>query len=723
MTPIRSRKHNPARLAALIAATLPFAVHAADEPSKARSTTLPTVNVEAADEPRAAYKAEQASNPQFTEPLLDTPLTVNVITEELIRDQAVDNLRDVLRNVPGISIQAGEGGVPAGDNLSIRGFNARTDIFIDGVRDFGGYSRDPFNLEQVEVIKGPASTYAGRGSTGGSVNLVSKSAKTENFSYLNLGVGTDSYKRLTADLNRKLNDTTAVRLNLMGHDADTPGRDEVFNSRAAFAPTISFGLNTPTRVSLSYFFMKQDNLPDYGIPWVPNTNTTPELANYLDKPAPVDFDNFYGLTARDYEDITTHVATAEVEHDVSTRMSVRNITRFGHNYRDSIVTAPRFASNNSTDIRRTDEKSRDEVNAILSNLTTLNYSFATGDIGHTLVAGLELAHERAKNFLRPPTGPDSQNTDLFNPDPSDPYTDNLQRDGTFTRGDANSVAVFVGDNVQLSERWELNGGLRWDRYSIDYQPDTGAELSRTDNEWSWRAGVVYKPAENGSIYLGYGTSFNPAAEGLNLGTRVDRSNFFGVDPEENRSIELGTKWELMRGRVLATAALFRTDKTNARTQDPADNTDFIVLEGEQRVQGVELSLGGQITKAWQAYAGYVFMDSEILASKDPAEVGNELSNTPENTFNLWTTYDLSPALRIGGGAQFVDERFSNFSNARKAPDFWLYSAMASYQVNDRFGLQLNLNNITDERYIDAVGGGHFVPGVGRNAVLNLSINL
>ena len=709
----------PLAAALLLMGALP--AHAQGTPPAAGDPvpTLPTVRVQ--DSAPAPYKSEEARDPQFTQPLVDTPQTINVVPEAVIEQRAATTLRDVLRNVPGISMQAGEGGVPAGDQLTIRGFSARTDLFVDGVRDFGGYARDPFNLEQVEVVKGPASTYSGRGSTGGYINLVSKTPRLNAFSQADLSVGTDAYKRLTADLSRPLGDgkNTALRLNLMVHDAEVPGRGEVEVSRWGIAPSVAFGLGGDTRLTLSYFHMSQDNLPDYGLPWVPATNVP--LAAYANRAPPVDFENFYGLTARDYEDIGTDIASAEFEHDFNDALSVRNLLRYGRTGRDSIITAPRFLNNNSTLVRRNDWKSRDQTDTILANLTDFTYAFKTGSLAHTLVAGLELTRETEENFIRVKTGPDSPATDLFNPNPSDPYLDNIQPNGTKTDADADGAAVYVADTVKFSEQWQASGGLRWDRYEVDYQAADGTRFARTDSEPSWRAALVYKPRPEGSVYAGYGSSFNPSAEGLSLanttGNNNPATNSPNLEPEENRTYEFGAKWELADRRLLLSGAVFRTEKTNARTQDPDDPNDLIVLEGEQRVDGFEVGLAGSLTRAWQLYGGYAYLDSEVVESNDTDEVGNKLPNTPRGSFNLWTTYDLPGGVQLGGGALYVGDRYSSLANTRLAESYWTYDALVAWRVNRSVELRLNLLNLGDEEYIDYVGGGHFIPGQGRQVLL------
>ncbi len=286
--------------------------------------------------------------------------------------------------------------------------------------------------------------------------------------------------------------------------------------------------------------------------------------------------------------------------------------------------------------------------------------------------------------------------------------------------------------MSLGDHWQLTGGLRYDRFDIDYSSvaSTGApayasgartNLSRVDEMVSWRAGLVYKPVENGSVYLGYGTSFNPSAEGLTLNNTATAANNVNLDPEQSRTVELGTKWDLLEDRLQLTAAVFRTDKTNARTEDPADPTDTVVLDGEQRVQGIEVGFAGSLTDDWRVFGGYTLLDSEVVASNNPLEVGRELMNTPRHSANLWTVYDLPRGFQVGAGLQFTDSRFnSNNDAAREAPSFCLFDAMVGYEVNKNFSLRLNLYNLADKAYIDRVGGGHFIPGAGRSAVLTAS---
>jgi catecholate siderophore receptor len=673
-----------------------------------------------ADAVEVTGRTLSVSSPKYTEPLRDIPQTITVIPRGVMEEQGAVTLRDVLRNVAGITFQAGEGGVPAGDQMTIRGFSARTDMFIDGVRDFGGYSRDAFNLEQVEVTKGPSSSIAGRGSTGGSINQVTKSPQLGASYDGAIGVGNAAYKRSTIDINQPLEGlgaNTAFRLNAMWTDTEVANRDEVGGERWGIAPSLGFGIGTPTRLTLSYLHLAQDNLPEYGLPWVP-ANTNPQLEQYSNGMPPVDQSNFYGLKTRDYEKTDTDVATVSFERDFSSQLTLRNLTRYGQNDRDSVITAPRFASvNTSTAINR-QLQSRDMIDEIVSNQTTANVRLQTGKLHHAIATGLEFSRETSENFAR--SGPTAPTADLFNPNPNDPYPGPITRTGASTRGTADSASAYAFDTVSIGQ-WEFSGGLRFDRFEAETEAvavgGVVTPFERTDNAVSWRAGAVYKPRPNGSIYLGYGTSFNPSAEGLALSAATVL-----LDPEETRSVEVGTKWDLMQERVSLTSAIFRTEKTNARTPGINPGDPPTVLEGEQVVNGVEFGITGRMTSRWSAIGSAAFMSSDIAASNTPTELDNALALTPEKTFSLWTTYDLPRNITVGGGVQYMDSVFRNATNTASVPSYWLLNTVVSYAVNQNLTLRLNGNNLADEEYVDRVGGGHYIPGAGRTVFVTLAVN-
>ena len=673
---------------------------------------LLTLQAEAATVDVVDNRTAVVTSPKYTEPLSNTPQTISVIPEQVIKQQGATTLRDVLNNVPGITLTAGEGGAPAGDNLTIRGFSARNDIYIDGVRDLGAQSRDPFNLEQVEVVKGPSSTFTGRGSTGGTINLVSKLPNLRRSVSGEFTVGTANTKRGTIDVNLPLNDTTAIRINAMAHDSDFPGREVVQNRRWGFAPSIMFGLGTATRFAFSYFTLSQDNTSDYGIPWVPATNLP--LAEFRDRPAPVPRSTFYGFLDRDKEKLRSDLFTARIERDFNDRLSLRNQFRYGYSNRDSIATPPRFASINSTAINR-ELRSWIARDDIFDNQTDVTVRFSTGGLQHSAVIGGSAAYEKNHRVLR--TGPNSQTT-LLNPNPLDVHTGAIFINPLEPDATARSFAGYVFDTIRIGDKWQFVGGLRWDHFSVEGNnvvagptPNTFvfSPLDRTDKILSGRAAVVFKPIEIGRLYASFGTSANPSLEGL-LYSPVDAR----LDPEKTRTFEAGTKWDLIGGRLLLSGAVFRVEKTDART--PGINTSDLTLDGDIRIEGIELSATGNVTENWQIFSGYTLLDSEIVRSRAVSlgipEQGKELSNTPRNSFNLWTTYRFDRFF-FGGGTRFVGERFGNNINTRVVDSYWVTDAMMSVRVNKNIDLRVNVNNIADKYYIDRIGGGHIVPGAGR----------
>ncbi|HJQ71699.1 MAG TPA: TonB-dependent siderophore receptor [Blastocatellia bacterium] len=658
--------------------------------------------------------AATISSSKYTEPLRDVPQTVSVIPRAVIEEQGATTLRDVLRNVPGLTIAAGEGGAPAGDNLTLRGFSARNDVFVDGVRDLSPQARDPFNLEQVEVVKGPASAYNGRGSTGGTINLVSKAPAVVPFYGFTFNVGSDETKRVTADVNVPLErlglgKRTAFRFNFLAHESGVAGRDVVENQRWGAAPSLALGLGTPTRLTLSYFKLKQDNISDYGIPWVPATNNA--LREFRDKPAPVPRDTFYGLRNRDFEKLNSDLATVRLDRDFSDSFTLRNQFRYGRSTRDSIATPPRFAGDNSTAINR-ELRSWLTEDEIWDNQADLRARFSTGAIEHSLISGLALTREHNERKTR--TAPNMLTT-LLNPNPDDVFTGAITLSPIVGDVTGNSAAAFAFDTVKLGSKFELNGGLRWDYFDVEGINTAGLEVARIDRMLSWRAGAIYKPRTNGSIYAAYGTSLNPSLEGLSYQTAN-----VAIEPEKTYTFEVGSKWDLLNERLLVSLAGFRVEKTNARTPGLLPDDPPQVLEGEQRVYGAELGVTGTISRDWTVFAAYTYLDSEILRSNTLAEVGKELLNTPKNSVSFWTSYQLPWKIEAGGGVRFVDDRYGNNTNTRRVGSYTTVDAMASRPLSEHIDLRLNLYNLSNAYYFDRLGGGHLVPGAARSA--NLSLN-
>ena len=660
------------------------------------------ISVEA-DSP--GYKPGPVQSPKYSGPLRDIPQSITVVPKEVIQERGATSVTEILRTQPGISLGAGEGGTPLGDRAFIRGFDARTDMFVDGARDFGGFFRDPFNVEQVEIAKGPGSVYSGRGSTGGTINLVSKKPFQRNSYNGSVTFGTDLTKRATVDVNQSLApygiDGAAIRLNGMVHDADVAGRDEADVMRWGIAPSITFGLDGPTQLTLSYYHLSQDNLPDYGHPFDPDTGA----------PVDVDRDNFYGLPARDLDKVENDLVTAEITHRVNQSWSLNNQARFGRTSKDFIVTKPEYTAGAATVTR--DDRSRDSIDTILINQTNVTGKFDTGWAGHNLTAGIELVRETSANRGR--SIDDATDADLFNPNPDDPYNGAITSAATRAESTTLTGAIYAFDTVNLGKYFDLVGGARWDNFNTNYENAAGDEFDRFDSAVTWRVGGVYKPLPYGSIYFAYGTSINPSSEGLTLSASND-----ALEPEESETYELGTKWDLFDERLSVNAAVFRTNKTNARTTAPGDTVT--VLAGEQRVDGVEIGVAGNVTDQWRLYGGYTFLNSEIESSRNEAEVGNRFANIAPHSFSLWSVYQFTPQIDGGFGAQYVARRYANNANTRWLPSYWRFDATVGYKFNEHVDFRINALNLTDETYYDSTHNGqHALVAPGRSVLVTTNV--
>jgi len=496
-----------------------------------------TLDIRTSEFVEVAGRGAVVASPKFTQALRDIPQTISVIPREVIQSQGATTLRDVLRNVPGITFQAGEGGggLP-GDSFTMRGFSAANDVFIDGIRDPGGYSRDAFNLEQVEVAKGPSSSIAGRGATGGAVNQVTKSPGLQPSHGGSLGVGNADYRRGTLDMNHPIGGAelgAAWRMNLMWTDAGVSGRDVVENNSWGFAPSLAFGVGRPTEVTLKYQRLVQDNVPDYGLPW----GASPGFPTGAFQATPaIDQSNFYGLRDYDFEDIRSNAATAEVMHRFDGPFTLRNVTRYSDTERDSAITSPRPPNRQ---LQR-----REMGNGNVANQTNVAASLGRGRARHDVVAGLELSHETTSSRNSSQTSNQPQ-VSVNTPNPGDrPLGPMPANTGNPSETRLNLAGIYLFDTVNLGAKWQVTGGARWDLVDVDYRLTTLATSETTaiqssDSMVSWRGGLVYKPRESGSVYAGYGTSFNPsvdaASTGAALSTAATAANNPSLAPEESHN--------------------------------------------------------------------------------------------------------------------------------------------------------------------------------------------
>jgi len=744
---------------------------AADEAKNAN--TLNTVKVEA-DAIEPAFKADKASSPKLTQPLVDTPQTIVVVKKELFQQQAATTLSETLRNTPGITMLMGENGNTAtGDSIFMRGFDTQGSIFVDGIRDLGSISRDTFNTEQVEIAKGPAGVDNGRGAASGYINMSSKLANLEDAVTGNISAGSGEYKRATVDVNRALSDSSAIRVNLLKQEAGVAGRDEVENNFEGVAASLAFGLQTDTRTYFNYLSMKQSGIPDGGIPTIgiegyynavfdSRPSTTYPAGGPLagQEQQPVDTANFYGAKS-DHNDVNANMATVRIEHDLAEGVTLRNTSRYGRTNQEQVLTGINgitFVPPTNSDLWTVarSRQGRDQTNQILTNQTNLNAAFETGGIQHDLSSGIEFVYESQTTYTMgipflsstsAATTPQAP-ANLYNPSTKDVFQP-LVRTGGKTDGETTTYALYALDTITLNEHWELSAGLRAERFhtktdtitrqgtatpqSIPVGTLLGNAAKLDDDLISWKLGAVYKPAENGSIYVSYATSqLPPGSANFSLSTTANNANNPNVDPQEGTNQEIGTKWNVFGDKLSLTAAVFRSTNDNEFVTNQDGTTTAV---GERRVQGVEFGAAGIIMQNWQVSAGLAFMDPEITrgnqATTAASTDGGTIQWSPELTFTLWNSYTFGNGLVIGGGARYMDTvASSSLTDAealsrRSLPelaDYWVFDAMASYPLTQNVSLQLNVFNLADEEYVASLNnsGARYFPGVERSARLGVN---
>jgi catecholate siderophore receptor len=657
----------------------------------------------------------------------DTPQSVNVVPQQLLQAQAATRLEDALRNVPGVTLNAGEGAA-RGDTINIRGFSAFNDFFLDGIRDAAVYVRDPFNLDSIEVLKGPSATLFGRGSTGGAVNQVSKAPTLDPLYGVTADIGSNDEYRGVVDIDQPIGPSAAFRLNVMAETSHVADRDYVRSRHWGVAPEVAFGLGTPTTVTLAYFHLSENDVPDTGIPFVDGA------------PAPVDRSNFYGLTS-DHAISDVDVGTLRIRHDFGSGLSIASTTRYANYDFNYQFDAPNFgsAADNGqgppppgeplADILvGRDSPSSSGTQTNLTEQLDLTARFATGFVRHTLVAGIEAA--RQTNDLDSYNNPFNSNnnwipeTPLLDPDPNQVRPP--QPVSKTQRTTADSEGVYVTDTMNIGSHLDLIAGVRLDRFAADYVQTTIATgavlpLSHTDVVPSPRIAVVYKAATWQSFYLSYGTSFDPSAEALTL-----TSATANLGPVKATTYEAGSKSSLLDGGLLVTGAIFHTEVDNAQINDPENPTETL-LQGNETVQGFELGVSGHITSKLEITAGYTYLDGVTSGSMGKTApvisyANAAIPNLARNAANIWAEYYITQPWEVGLGVNYLDHRLGNIVTAgvtpAQVPIYTVWSAMTAYRVNDRLTLQINVINLFntlfyDNIYYTSASENHVVPGAGR----------
>jgi catecholate siderophore receptor len=728
--------------------------HAQNSPTQTASEpkTLSKISVEGEDE--ATPKVDRVSSPKFTQELVNTPQTIAVVSKEVLNQQGATSLSQALRNTPGVTFLLGENGNTAtGDSIFMRGFDTQGSIFIDGIRDLGSVTRDTFNTEQVEIAKGPAGPDYGRGAASGYVNLASKVPTAQSFTAGTASYGTASNSRITGDVNHAFSESTAFRLNIMGQDGDVDGRDFIERKGWAVAPSVAFGLDGDTR---SYFYLlhtEQDNVPDGGVSTIGldgyfNTAFAPGGANAGEIPERANRENFYGL-ASDFEEINGTMFTARFEHDFSDTVTLRNTTRVGHLKQFYVLTGINAvtATNQDPDlwtVART-RQAKFQESDLITNQTNLTVNLVTGAVTHAITTGVEFISEEQFNPTYVGLGTPITPANVYNPNRNDAQPGYLPvRNGVFTRGETQTIGAYLFDTLSFADRWQVTGGFRLDSFDtttdgaalVGTAPNqvlTPAHFQRDDTLFSYKLGVLFKPTENGSIYLSHATSQQPPG-GANFtlvaGGSGNSANRSDLDPTEGENLELGAKWELRGGALAFTGAIFDSTSKNELVQDPTNAAIFVQI-GEREVKGVELGVVGKVTDNWQLSAGFAKMDTEVVRG-NPTQTGELINWSPELTFSSWTTYTAPFGLTIGGGVRYVDTVARAINNAAipsqtnvpSAPEYWVIDAMVGYQINDKLSLQLNAYNLADEEYIASLNnsGARYIPGTQRSGLLSVNFS-
>ena len=708
------------------AVSLASLITASTAAAQEAGVTLPTIDVTGNGTDN--YQVTQPSVTRLPLPLLDIPQSVNVVPQQVIQDQNVGNVRDVLRTIAGVTFRAGEGG-NQGDTPYIRGFSAQSDVFRDAVRDPGWYTRDDFATERVEVYKGPSSFLFSRGTTGGVVNLVTKTPEGRNTTDATVTANSAPGARATVDSDYKVNENVSARIVVMGQLYDIADRDHVTQNRWGIAPSLKMQLNDQTKLTLSYIYQHDKSVPDYGIPF------TNPLDGFPRHPVPVPRDTWYGILGPnpDVERVDASIATAKLEHEFTDNFKVTNTLRYTDVQRYQLnifpepnTTVPLLANLNS--LWNPNRNATNIHNTLAANQTDFLARFNTAEWLHTLVFGFDVQQEH-RDFLRNAyTGQCA--TNFLDPDPyrcgGMPLPPTASQ---LTYGTADAFGAYVTDQIKLNQYFDLLGGVRYDNFKFNQKAPLAApsvsDLTSVNNVWSWRVGAVFHPIPDTSLYAMHGTSFNPSADNLTISVSNPATALsqFGLPPEKNVTSEVGAKADVLNGRLSLASAVFQIDKTNMRIPDPTNST-VTILDGVLRSRGFEASATGKLTDLWQIIASYSYIHARIISSSIPQQIGAQPMNTPAHSLSLWTTYQWTPQFQVGGGVFYVGETFGDLPTSATSipqsalvPAYWRFDAMMAYKVDDRSTLQFNVYNLTNAYYFESAYTNWAIPGAGRTFAL------
>ena len=662
----------------------------ADDAASSAPTPLPKVTVTAEHESEG-YLAERSRTATKTDtPLLDVPQAVSVVTKDLIHDQSMQSVADLARYVPGAGAAQGEGNR---DTIILRGNSSTSDFFLDGVRDDVEYYRDFYNIDRVEILKGPNAMIFGRGGAGGIVNRVTRQANWEPVREVSLQGGSWDNRRATVDFGDAVNDRVALRITGLYEDSDSY-RDGFSFERIGVNPTAAFAIGEATVVRLSYEFYDYDRTADRGLP------------SELGRPYKTAPSTFFGDPERSDTYATVNQGALVIDHAFNDNVQLRNRTQYADYdkfYQNIYAGGPVDAV---TGLVPLSAYNNEQLRENVFNQTDLSFSFESGAIGHEFLTGVELGEQLTDNFRN--TGFFNDTDLLFlvpasNPTVSVPVSFRQELTDADNHGRATIAAVYAQDQVRFSSKWLAVLGLRYDNFEMNFTNNrTGENFRTSDDLVSPRAGLVYKPVEDVSVYASYSMTYVPRAGSQLASLNVTNA---ALDPEEFENVELGAKWDVNPSLAL-TAAVYQLDRKNIVLADPNDPTVSVLIDG-QRSEGIELGVSGQLSEAWSLQGGYAYQDGQLTERLG----GTTLAQLPKHVASLWNRYDLTSAWGVGIGVIYQTEMFAASDNLVTLPAFTRVDAGVFYTPNDRLRMQLNVENLLDERYYpNAHNNNNITPG-------------
>ncbi|SFF87495.1 catecholate siderophore receptor [Novosphingobium sp. CF614] len=700
---------------------------------------------------------EEIDLPVVRGPIIDVPQMVNVITTETLRDRQVISLEQALRNVAGVTTQIGEGGVVNGDQFFIRGQSAKNDIFTDGLRDFGAFTRDSFNYESVEVLKGSSSTALGRGVSGGAINTTSKAPATTDFFSMNGSAGSANYGRVTVDANKALTDSIGVRLNFMAHQNDSADRDLVESRRWGFAPAVGIGIGQRTSLTLVYFHQEETRVPDYGVPVAVTTPTDDIELPVTELGVPRS--NFYGYTA-DTDRVNVHTVTAKLRHQANDWLSFTSDTKLGvykRYFRQTVASCPAATCGNLLIDGNTatvpvatmgGPGPYDQTTKGIQNVSTALITKPIGGMRNELVLGIDFSYQTNDrtqfNYAATRAA-----KDLFDPahDPSPALSATLNniRD---TRG--TDISFFIDERLWFTPEFSVDAGLRFQHF-VNRQDQTSyavltcngvgsttaidCDFTRKSvhNLWNPKVSAIWEPSDDASFYVSYSKAAVPPGNSIGNGDALSALATNGtistadLDPEKTETFDIGAKFGLFHNKLLVQTAVYQINRDNAKETDSSGNL-FASSEPKQRLRGFELGLSGAVSKELLLTANYSYVDAEIRESFSSNvvedSVGNQVRYVPKHAASAWATWkpvDGSLAgLEVGGGLNYQSKVYLNNLNTQVAPSYVVFDALLGYDFGN-YRIALNGYNLTDKLYYAQVNGGRVLPAAGRTFVATLGV--